>query len=104
YYEPSIYVAFTISLHDALPIFGAARGERDGARDFSARNLDVPVPQIGIALVGEFRIEPHDVAVVPVVIEEDREDVPVVGEDEIRSEEHTSELQSRANLVCRLLI
>src|SRR2546430_6852661 len=27
-----------------------------------------------------------------------------LGEDEIRSEEHTSELQSQSNLVCRLLL
>src|SRR2546426_7163877 len=30
--------------------------------------------------------------------------VPGVGEDEERSEEHTSELQSPCNLVCRLLL
>src|SRR5207249_11777619 len=30
--------------------------------------------------------------------------VPVVLDDEVRSEEHTSELQSRFDLVCRLLL
>src|SRR5438270_13210189 len=30
--------------------------------------------------------------------------VDLAGENEIRSEEHTSELQSQSNLVCRLLL
>src|SRR5256885_4370790 len=33
-----------------------------------------------------------------------REDLPREGEIEVRSEEHTSELQSPCNLVCRLLL
>src|SRR2546422_5434637 len=37
---------------------------------------------------------PRDVALAP----------HVLGEDEVRSEEHTSELQSRLHLVCRLLL
>src|SRR2546422_8587766 len=32
------------------------------------------------------------------------EDLAPVGEDGVRSEEHTSELQSRLHLVCRLLL
>src|SRR3972149_4614351 len=54
---------YTLSLHDALPIFGGGLG------------------------------------VHPVVdVDESHED------DEARSEEHTSELQSQSNLVCRLLL
>src|SRR3989442_8803555 len=33
-----------------------------------------------------------------------REQVPVIGIEDVRSEEHTSELQSRPHLVCRLLL
>src|SRR2546430_6297747 len=55
---------YTLSLHDALPIyFGAAE---------PARTIDADA----------FRAEPH----------------------QLRSEEHTSELQSQSNLVCRLLL
>src|SRR5690349_24525613 len=57
---------YTLSLHDALPIFGLDRYDR--------------------RLVGL-----------------DRYDRRLVGLDR-RSEEHTSELQSRRDLVCRLLL
>src|SRR2546421_5508773 len=42
-------------------------------------------------------IEGHTVSTYALVIEE-------IGKDEDRSEEHTSELQSRSDLVCRLLL
>src|SRR3712207_7937347 len=72
---------YTLSLHDALPIFHhaqgvAQRGQRDDRR---------PV----------------------LVVVEDR-DVELLAQPgldlEARSEEHTSELQSRQYLVCRLLL
>src|SRR5256885_7066260 len=65
---------YTLSLHDALPIFSGAAypgGER----------------LLGGALFGEPAHDPLD----------------VVGQL-VRSEEHTSELQSPCNLVCRLLL
>src|SRR2546422_2328545 len=69
---------YTLSLHDALPIYGhragpsgAARGDRRGrAHDFRRRQGE------RLALRGAGG----------------------------RSEEHTSELQSRLHLVCRLLL
>src|SRR2546427_3000461 len=77
---------YTLSLHDALPICReqrAPRGERPGVR--------APVEagqQPGHGATGrEDQLE--------------RVQVPVRGE---RSEEHTSELQSQSNLVCRLLL
>src|SRR2546422_1352220 len=71
---------YTLSLHDALPIyiFGAAPPQRHPA----------PVPHRpfqGVECVGG---EPRELA--------DRRHG--------RSEEHTSELQSRLHLVCRLLL
>src|SRR3712207_8491611 len=69
---------YTLSLHDALPIFGGAFGVKepfypeDFLIPYLARQLGRPVKWI-----------------------EDRRE---------RSEEHTSELQSRQYLVCRLLL
>src|SRR5690606_42066765 len=77
---------YTLSLHDALPIFDdllLTRVERMAGR----AHLDVQV-------VRERRARLDDVAAAA----RDR-DLPV-----LRSEEHTSELQSRENLVCRLLL
>src|SRR5690606_41485748 len=74
----------TLSLHDALPISALARqvargiGEVEG---MSARLRTVP-PVAPVTVV----------ATAP------------VPEEGARSEEHTSELQSRENLVCRLLL
>src|SRR5207253_10539689 len=62
---------YTLSLHDALPIYG-------GAEPGVAR-------RIAAALLGG-----------------DRDLADQLGEE--RSEEHTSELQSRGHLVCRLLL
>src|SRR5207302_8940185 len=80
---------YTLSLHDALPIF-AANVPIDGA-DIAAQ-LAIPVERAGMVLAPfavrgpeiEFGVGRHQ-----------RRD---------RSEEHTSELQSRENLVCRLLL
>src|SRR5438270_7546917 len=75
---------YTLSLHDALPIFHAPADDLDLAlrlrvvdRVIEAASLD------GIMQVAS-----------PVGREHDHR----------RSEEHTSELQSQSNLVCRLLL
>src|SRR3712207_8465754 len=87
---------YTLSLHDALPILDAAAvqrvqddreragerlalagahlGDRAVVQDHAADHLHVEVPHAHRALAG------------------------------LRSEEHTSELQSRQYLVCRLLL
>src|SRR3712207_8977159 len=69
---------YTLSLHDALPISSFDAG---GGRPCRA----------AIPLVGE----PDDV---------DQLEVGPQSLQELRSEEHTSELQSRQYLVCRLLL
>src|SRR5256885_15844999 len=66
---------YTLSLHDALPI--------------SCRNLGA-------------RGAPEFLAILQVVCSHERILLPVALHD--RSEEHTSELQSPCNLVCRLLL
>src|SRR2546426_3892553 len=66
---------YTLSLHDALPISPTVA---DAAPTW-APNADVTVPTAGA-------------------------DAPIAVERTKRSEEHTSELQSPCNLVCRLLL
>src|SRR2546427_1753360 len=74
---------YTLSLHDALPIWlGRVAGRCEVEAEIAVRG-----PLVGIAreLGGRARA------------------LHVVGRAE-RSEEHTSELQSQSNLVCRLLL
>src|SRR2546422_8335094 len=76
---------YTLSLHDALPIlFGDEIG---------LRALQVPM----LGMVGD----PLPCAPDAVVAALAEELIPVIAP---RSEEHTSELQSRLHLVCRLLL
>src|SRR2546430_8315088 len=70
---------YTLSLHDALPILDST-------------------PHVG-SIVGF-----HDVfAAIAKRTVTEQETQPAIGEIN-RSEEHTSELQSQSNLVCRLLL
>src|SRR5690242_21036893 len=75
--EPPTSAIYTLSLHDALPIC-------DDRRDRSCDLLEPEDRQGGSRLHA-------------------RRDERVADRDE-RSEEHTSELQSHVNLVCRLLL
>src|SRR5690606_39649379 len=80
----------TLSLHDALPIYAQVEGNA-GSHDVRAVQCDAP-PIARIVSTGH---------------------LPQAGDSRshgeimpngTRSEEHTSELQSRENLVCRLLL
>src|SRR5256885_13283079 len=74
---------YTLSLHDALPI----SGER---LDADARRDEVVVgAQVAEVVLDEQLLEAH---------------LAVQTGRALRSEEHTSELQSPCNLVCRLLL
>src|SRR5439155_22075763 len=75
---PEIY---TLSLHDALPIFAGDRGSEVGFDRGGA-------PDPGHVRRGQRRARLHGTE----------------RRDQERSEEHTSELQSRGHLVCRLLL
>src|SRR3712207_8666813 len=77
---------YTLSLHDALPICALAHQEITGAEHDPIRLL----------LLGFHRHEAHARALGGFA---DR-----LGIRPVRSEEHTSELQSRQYLVCRLLL
>src|SRR3712207_6846625 len=83
---------YTLSLHDALPICG-----RDPTAHPRARGLATSARRRQLLAQREHRRE--EVAVALDALED------LTGlEDEPRSEEHTSELQSRQYLVCRLLL
>src|SRR5205085_11700480 len=83
---------YTLSLHDALPIYSTTV-DRDGAPfglppavgAYACRTAGVTIPDVQLPVLPEIG------SVLP----------PVVSD---RSEEHTSELQSQSNLVCRLLL
>src|SRR5207302_10826534 len=91
---------YTLSLHDALPIF-AGHGV-DGLHLLRAELEEEPhrvrdhlvLPQAGTQGAVDLLIDPVDHA--RGMLEQ--------GDLVRRSEEHTSELQSRENLVCRLLL
>src|SRR5687768_18211308 len=90
--NPDIY---TLSLHDALPIFGVPLGRPKMSK--------TPSVQVSRLVLRSHSHAPAPARAVP------RSSSPPqsvgagsVGKD--RSEEHTSELQSRLHLVCRLLL
>src|SRR5207302_4277161 len=94
---------YTPSLHDALPISGAGAAGLDRdllGTDQIVRRLRAPADQlvVDIARPGAHVEDALGVVVEQLVVPH----VVRAGRDD-RSEEHTSELQSRENLVCRLL-
>src|SRR5690606_42158214 len=78
---PATAGIYTLSLHDALPISRSRRRRRH----HRAPGLDHALDQAGAIAIRHIR----GLVRVP---------------DDQRSEEHTSELQSRENLVCRRLL
>src|SRR5207249_7017475 len=92
--SPEIY---TLSLHDALPIFHGlsnCRAAHDFAVNFHGRNSDHIEAELSAKLFEKIQIA------APASSER-----PFMSDANFaRSEEHTSELQSRFDLVCRLLL
>src|SRR5439155_24420529 len=78
--DPPTSEIYTLSLHDALPISGARDKMAAVVRDTAARGGRILVPAFAVGRAQELVYDLH------------------------RSEEHTSELQSRGHLVCRLLL
>src|SRR2546430_7566621 len=73
---------YTLSLHDALPICSrSSRSRPKGRRPRAAGSVRSPSSRLASAWQS-----------------------PPACADSVRSEEHTSELQSQSNLVCRLLL
>src|SRR5690606_41092753 len=98
--DPATTYYYTLSLHDALRIYLACGVEVHVAGRLAGR--DLAVVERGGAAVRE--ADDHEAAAADVagarVSDAERE----ADRDRGRSEEHTSELQSRENLVCRLLL
>src|SRR3712207_8008047 len=82
---------YTLSLHDALPISGTLSGGE-------AQRIRLAT-QIGSSLVGVLYILDE-----PSIGLHQRDNDRLIETLKHRSEEHTSELQSRQYLVCRLLL
>src|SRR5207302_8929160 len=75
---------YTLSLHDALPIFGRVDRVVGAVDEANAQALNGSAGELAVL---HRLLDPF-----------------VDGDAARRSEEHTSELQSRENLVCRLLL
>src|SRR5688572_31395086 len=86
---PATTAIYTLSLHDALPIFPHPRlTGADLADDVGGHGLFRLFGSAGVGGRGGLSLGDEEVR----------------GADAARSEEHTSELQSQSNLVCRLLL
>src|SRR5690606_40083441 len=88
----------TLSLHDALPIFGGGEPLTAGQVGLALRQHLTGVTATHVTLDGQR---------LPVVLRpsaDEVESLDSIRAFRVRSEEHTSELQSRENLVCRLLL
>src|SRR5256885_9915005 len=101
--DPPTPEIYPLPLHDALPILPAGAGRRMIPPDPVADVREQRVLRVGLD-VRALRLPALEV-------EEPQEVLEVAGTqdehpagDERRSEEHTSELQSPCNLVCRLLL
>src|SRR5690606_41694943 len=93
--------SYTLSLHDALPIYHPAHPVRHGVQRRQRRDpgaskwggrVEDPLASVVIGERGDRRQHGGQVG------------APVEVGCAPRSEEHTSELQSREKLVCRLLL
>src|SRR5690606_12240683 len=94
---------YTLSLHDALPICvggGAAADGNDGRLEAGQAGDDVGLDTAKL-LLAQFREDIVDGF--PRSFLDQRVGIEIIVAQLLRSEEHTSELQSRENLVCRLL-
>src|SRR5207253_11426800 len=94
--DPAPPYLYTLSLHDALPIFLNGRVDGGGAAQFDVGNHILVQGLVAVALYLLYRHRPFELAV-----EGDHPDSVARSQ---RSDEHTSELQSRGHLVCRLLL
>src|SRR5690606_40810152 len=99
---PATTKIYTLSLHDALPIWVKLGARRNGL--LVAAETELFGDTGAYASLGEkvmTRATTHSTG--PYVIPHVKSDCYAVYTNN-RSEEHTSELQSRENLVCRLLL
>src|SRR5690606_41356499 len=98
---PATHVPHPTPLHAALPIYGVS--ERPKCPDVRAVHLHHPRQP---PRRGHCRALPFGAATIPMGTSPHHAGRPcsTVTSTRRRSEEHTSELQSRENIVCRLLL
>src|SRR5262249_60876687 len=90
-----------LSLHDALPIFGADPTHFQALHLLGVICIQSGDLERGAALIeAALEVQPDDAAALGNLATA----LNGLGRREQRSEEHTSELQSLTNLVCRLLL
>src|SRR5439155_15664061 len=85
---------YTLSLHDALPIWQDPGTGRAPPRGRHRDRVHAPAAPGFPGRQRHRRINPSGIL----------RELPGCHHERIRSEEHTSELQSRGHLVCRLLL
>src|SRR5205807_8722935 len=92
---------YTLSLHDALPILDESKGivmaeATTGTEGtFTLQPLQPGTYTVRVSAKGMKELEQKGIVL---------DSRQVLGLSQLRSEEHTSELQSPCNLVCRLLL
>src|SRR5206468_12170781 len=97
-------VSYTLSLHDALPIWEQLRARLSAAEAEAAAAAEGHAGEVAALelALAESREEANRLASQVVELEVARDEA-AEAHARHRSEEHTSELQSRSDLVCRLL-
>src|SRR5207253_10807798 len=102
YNDTSTTPIYTLSLHDALPI---SLQNRTLTVDIS--HIEKALPDCISETAQTIREKHHKATISPRagnIYKEVLLAAALTQVDELRSEEHTSELQSRGHLVCRLLL
>src|SRR5947207_9871290 len=99
FHDSATPVIYTLSLHDALPI---SENRFDQGRFAGA--VGPEQPDKAAACDAQVDIGQNDVSTIPGAEMFEGNQRLLVHFDPFRSEEHTSELQSHSDLVCRLLL
>src|SRR5438046_4571555 len=84
-------IIYPLSLHDALPIYGLVEPQNASGESFGDRKLEEVIRKNQSRPPAE-------------LLEQMLSEIRAWQPASLRSEEHTSELQSLTNLVCRLLL
>src|SRR5690606_40141035 len=93
---------YTLSLHDALPIYDYVKSYNE---EMAAKGKSRATDGVEVELNGEKHVLKDGAVVIAAITSCTNTSNPaVLMAAGLRSEEHTSELQSRENLVCRLLL
>src|SRR5207253_3387235 len=99
----SIHALYTLSLHDALPIYEVSHRMSALPPENRVNLLNVTPSKVETRLRGFFERAALPVYRAKQVLRRLWLN-PAADFEAMRSEEHTSELQSRGHLVCRLLL